>query len=254
MKYVKRMTVFFTALLLMLCVQAIPAQAATSLVKLTAGKTYTAYDFTRDGRKDKFYYKSSNYQADVYINGKKAAQITAGKAVNPQLYYWKVDKTNTYVLVKGASTGGWWYDAYQYKSGKLKWVYSFSAGDLTDATLQKASGKYLYMKYSSQRYGTFSLRHGKGITVKFKYKTSNGKISLASRTGTIVSGQTFKALNSFTTSNACGKSNTKGTYVQKGKTVKVKGAYLDSSGRVWYKIYCGGKSGWFVDSDSKLLK
>lgn len=254
MKKVKKLVIVLMAALLMLCVQTVPAKAATTLAKLKAGKTYTGYDITRDGRKDRFLYKSSSYQATVYVNNKKVAAISGGKAVKPTLYYWKVSKKDTYILVQGASTGGFWYGAYQYKSGKLKKVYSFSASELTDSGLYKASGKYLYMKYYAHRYGTFSLRHSRGLAVRFKYQTSNGKISLASRSATITSGRNFKALNSFRTSSVRGQYNTKGVYVKKGAAVRLTQVYLDKSGKMWYKVYAGGKGGWFPEDGRAMLK
>lgn len=255
MKKIRKILMFMLMTILTLSIMSVSAEAAT-LKKYTAGKTYKNSDFTGDGKADKFCYKNlGNNQVRIYINGKNKGTYSLGKAAKATVYRWRVNNSNNYLIIQGASTGGTWYDVYRCTKSKLVYAYSFDGKhNLTNEKLYKISGTSLYVKTSSGKWGTFSGRNGsKGLTVRFQYKTKSGKISLASRYGTVIGEKTFKAGNSFTTSSGLGKTNTKGVYVKKGATVKLLKAYYGKKGAMWYKVSVNGKTGWFEDSDSKML-
>ena len=76
-KFLAKLCIF---LFMMLCATFVFAngnvkdvQAASQMVKLKEGVNYTKYDYTRDGKKDRFKYvndRSSGNNYKIYINGK----------------------------------------------------------------------------------------------------------------------------------------------------------------------------------------
>ena len=202
MKKIRKILMFKLMTILTLSIMSVSAEAAT-LKKYTAGKTYKNSDFTGDGKADKFCYKNlGNNQVRIYINGKNKGTYSLGKAAKATVYRWRVNNSNNYLIIQGASTGGTWYDVYRCTKSKLVYAYSFDGKhNLTNEKLYKISGTSLYVK----------------------------------------------------TSSGLGKTNTKGVYVKKGATVKLLKAYYGKKGAMWYKVSVNGKTGWFEDSDSKML-
>ncbi len=120
-----------------MCFQSVHAANPTK-VKLTAtttGKTYTSYDVTGNGKKDKLYLKvgksGSKPKLIMKINGKTMINNTLGSDADYQNTFY----VTIYTLKNGKPfirvTRQWWawgnrFDKiYQYKSGKLISILNF---------------------------------------------------------------------------------------------------------------------------------
>ena len=228
-------------------------QAASRMVMLYGNKTYTQYDFTGDGRKNRFKCTADNERGYVrlYLNGSYKQRIFVAKGAN--LYWCGIDRKNVYLLAVCYQYGGHELKVYKYSSGRFKAVpgkdqlnkvFMFS-------NFSKIQGDTLYV-YSSQgsRNGG-SFRNASGmIEAETKFKLRNNKISCISWNSRIIGRRTFYAQNSFQTSASDRNLNIKnGPKVKAGQKVTLN--YVKLGGNTYvYQISVGGRKGWFKDSYS----
>ena len=69
----KFMTLLIASIMVIMAVPVTAQAANKNVIPLKSGKTYTSYDFTGDGKKDKFKYvtyRNGSEYAKIYINGK----------------------------------------------------------------------------------------------------------------------------------------------------------------------------------------
>lgn len=250
--------IIMTALICFM-VGVIPATAkASTLKQLSQNKTYTSYDFTRDGKADKFKYISdySTGYTKIYLGGKYKQQIFSAKG--SILYWCKFNKQNTFLLQDYACFGGHELCAYKYTDGKFKKIKTFTAAFFPYCGFQKVSGNTLYLTSSGKAFNTSSFMNmgGSGmLSCITKYKLSDGTFSLVSRRTVATGERTFYAKQAFKTSaseNNLSKKN--GPSVKKGQKVTLQRIYFMKDGNLAFKIKVGDKFGWFKDSSSIQLK
>ena len=97
-------------------------QAASRMVMLYGNKTYTQYDFTGDGRKNRFKCTADSERGYVrlYLNGSYKQRIFVAKGAN--LYWCGIDRKNVYLLAVCYQYGGHELKVYKYSSGRFKAV------------------------------------------------------------------------------------------------------------------------------------
>lgn len=259
----KRKQGIFVALFVCLMLFVLPTSAhAASLVQLKTGKTYTSYDVTRDGKKDKIKivqstsYASSGYtKMKVYVNGKN--RFTAEGCKDCPVYIFKSGSKSVILSSFVFGDGGNEFYAYNYSSGKFKKSKIGSSGFFFAQA--KKSGSYL--KIYSQPKGTWWLNSFKNyMTMPFKavntYKISNGKLTKVTTYPTISGKTTYYAKYAFTTGKTITTvSAKKGPTVKKGQKVTLKSAYYRTKDHYYYyKISVNGKTGWFKDSSAIQFK
>lgn len=266
----KKKILFLVALFVLLL--PVSANAANpKLVSLDSSKTYTKYDVTGNGTKDKFKYVvarsygSATGDTYLYLNGKKRNTIFTARGCNIKLV--SFDKKNVFLAVNYSQHGGWALDFYKYSGGKFKKIYSESSFfknssyiGYRDIRIRKMSGKTLYITqglrkgWDIQCVPTFK-KSSKIISWDMKYTVKSGKIVLASRTATVNGSPTFTALSTFKTAKSAPTSNYNSFTVKKGDKVKLTKIYFPSGGKTaWFKIKKGSKEAWFQSSSKRLLK
>lgn len=231
----------------------VTVQAASRMVALKADKTYTSYDFTRDGKKDRFKCTADSERGYVriYLNGKYKQRIFVGKGAD--IYWCKISTKDTYLLSTNYLYGGHELKAYMYSGGKFKStpgesnlnkVFSFM-------NFKKVQGNTLYVESSTGGYwrNPSSFKNvSDPITVQTQFTVKNNKITCKSWTSKVTGRKTFYAKNSFSTSKSMTKLGVKnGPRVKAGQKVTLNYVRLNRSTYL-YQISVNGKTGWFADS------
>lgn len=247
----------------------ISANAANpKLVNLKSSTTYTKYDVTGNGTKDKFKYTVSRDSGttSLYLNGTKRNTIFTARGSNIHLV--SFDNKNVFLAVESVPFGGIELDIYKYNKTNKKFskVYSDSSFykyckylNPNRISVSKMSGKTLYVNYEQSRdynlnrIPTFK-KTKKTFSWDMQYTVKLGKITLASRTATVKGTPTFTAGTTFKTATSAPTSKYNSFTVKKGDKVKLTKIYFPSNGKTWYKVKKGSKEGWFQDSSSRLLK
>lgn len=235
--------------------------ASAKLVKLLPSKTYTAYDITRDGKKDKIKYTTIAMSGNTkkvyfYVNGKKFLLGSGYRGVDIHCYSY--NKQNTFLFLRIFCAGGSSeITVYVYSGGKFKKIINTSQYTSYGATIvSKVSGNYVFVdSYIKWSYESFQCLKGKYQSApwRLKFKAENGTLKLVSKTYDIVgSPRIFYAKNSFSTSKSLSRINVKdGPTVKKGQKVTLdKVNMLTYKGKTVYRINVNGKTGWFVDGKS----
>ena len=126
MKTIKRSFLFCMLTCLMILVIPTTARAATaSLTTLKNNKTYSSYDVTRNGKKDKIkivqtksYATSGTTARKVYVNGKY--RFTAEGCKGCAIYVFRSGTKSVILSEFIYGDGGSDFYAYQYSGGKFK--------------------------------------------------------------------------------------------------------------------------------------
>ncbi len=255
-------------LLTLVCILSlpIPARAANpkKIIDLYPDETYTKYDFTGDGKNDKFKYAYNKKMTHIncYINGKLKSSIPF-EGHFPLVELCSLNKNTVFLLVQEATTSSREPSLYTYSSGKFKKSFSCSSfkkatpymyvqyidpGKLTSSSITMSFSTY--PNYSNSK--TFKKSNQK-LSWNVKYNVKNKKLSLSSRTY-LTSQKKFTALTTFKTSTTAPTSKYNSFTVKKGDKVTLLKMYCPAKGKQWYKIRKGSKEGWFQDSSSRLLK
>lgn len=245
----------------------VSANAANpKLVHFKSGTTYTKYDVTGNGTKDKFKYTMNRDSGNtsLYLNGTKRNTIFTARGGGIDLI--SFDSKNVFLAVESVPYGGICLDIYKYSNKKFSKVYSDSKFynnceylNPNRISVSKVSGKTLYVNYEQSRdYNLNRIPTFKKTTKTFswdvQYTVKSGKIVLASRTATVKGTPTFTAGTTFKTATSAPTSKYNSFTVKKGDKVKLTKIYFPSNGKAWYKVKKGSKEGWFQDSSSRLLK
>jgi hypothetical protein len=246
----------FIMLLIGLSFLAVPrtSYAATSLVELKPGKTYTSYDVTKDGKKDKIkIVQGASYASDgytsvkVYINGKK--KITAEGCKNCIIYLFKNGSKSVLLYQSYFGDGSSCFYGYKYKNGKFKETELGTSLFLSEVKKSKT-----YLKIYSEPKGTWWFSSFKNFSsMPFKvvdtYKISGGNLVKVNTYPGISGTKTYYAKYSFKTGKTIktiAKKN--GPSVKAGQKITLKNYYQTSDG-TYFKISVNGKTGWFEDSE-----
>ena len=254
MKIFQKLKICLAALIVFLTLFAFSTAvySAPKLVKLTAGKQYTAYDFTRNKKKDKFKYTIAG---KVTLNG-KSFKITANSCT---MYYYSYNTANTFLLVDSKNSVGNTIKIYRYASGKF-----VSAGEpvggFNYAKPEKVSGDLIYfttgpakaastLSFKKNTGGMFRYQETYYVNVKkhlIARKSNYGQITAAKYY--YYSGPTVKLSSSAKTYNQDGG---KLTYGQKVRLHRVYFQYtgIDASkGTKIYEIEFNGKKRWIKEN------
>ena len=259
MKTIKRSFLFCMLTCLMILVIPTTARAATaSLTTLKNNKTYSSYDVTRDGKKDKIkivqtksYATSGTTARKVYVNGKY--RFTAEGCKGCTIYVFRSGTKSVILSEFIYGDGGSDFYAYQYSGGKFK---KKTLGPNTlFYTEAKRSGSYLKL-VSVPKHTGWMLSFSNYAPVPFEvvdtYKMSNGLLVKTSTYASVTGKTSYYAKSTFTTGKtpaSVGQKN--GPTVKAGSKVTLKSFYYRKSDHCYYyKISVGGKTGWFKDSAS----
>lgn len=258
-KFLAKLCIF---LFMMLCATFVFAkgdvkdvQAASQMVKLKEGVTYTKYDFTRDGKKDRFKYvndRSSGNNYKIYINGKYKKKLSGENGI--ALYWCRIDRKNTYLLSEKSVSAFHSLTVYMYSGGNFKAVKGTGLLDrnsLRCMRFSKIQGDTLYVSSEQKIARESSFKNASGsIKTVTKFKLRNNKISCLTPVAKITGRRTFYAKTSFQTSANSGKLNVKnGPKVKAGQKVTLNYIKFDGFDYI-YQISVGGRKGWFKDSYS----
>ena len=259
MKTIKRSFLFCMLTCLMILVIPTTARAATaSLTTLKNNNTYSSYDVTRDGKKDKIkivqtksYATSGTTARKVYVNGKY--RFTAEGCKGCTIYVFRSGTKSVILSEFIYGDGGSDFYAYQYSGGKFK---KKTLGPNTlFYTEAKRSGSYLKL-VSVPKHTGWMLSFSNYAPVPFEvvdtYKMSNGLLVKTSTYASVTGKTSYYAKSTFTTGKtpaSVGQKN--GPTVKAGSKVTLKSFYYRKSDHCYYyKISVGGKTGWFKDSAS----
>ena len=241
--------------LLIIDSKVVTVQAASQMVVLKADKTYTNYDFTRDGKRDRFKCTADSERgyARIYLNGKFKQRIFIGKGAD--IYWCKISTKDTYLLTTNYLYGGHDLKAYMYSGGKFKStpgeknlnkVFSFS-------NFKKVKKNTLYVESSTGGYwrNPYSFKNvGDSLTVETQFTVKNNKITCKSWTSRVTGRKIFYAKNSFSTSKSMSNLNVKnGPRVKAGQKVTLNYIRLNRTTYL-YQISVNGQKGWFADSEN----
>ncbi len=243
-------------------VVSLPTKAATTLKKMANGTTYTSYDVTRDGKKDKIkavrtktYAKDWETEVKVYVNGKH--RFTASAIKGADLYIFTSGSRSTIICGWTAGDGGKGYTAYEYKNGK------FATKDIEPyntfySSIKVANGKLQII--GQPKFGGWFHSFSNFTDLPFKlvksYKMSNGLLKETWAYASIASRKTIYAKSTFTTGKTYSSISKKdGVKVTKGSKVTITAYYHNSKTYAdYFKISVNGKTGWFKDSSSIQFK
>lgn len=261
--------ILILALLLIFLLPISVDAANPKLVRLNHNTTYTKYDVTGNGTKDKFKYVvngSSGYgYTCLYLNGTKRNTMMTAKGGNIALV--SFDSKNVFLAIEHVPYGGHELNIYKYSNKKFANVYSDSKFynnckylSPSQLSVSKVSGKTLYVNckvtkaFHLNQIPTFK-KTKKIFSWDMPYTVKSGKIVLASRTAIVKGTPTFTAGTTFKTATSAPTGKYKSFTIKKGDKVKLMKIYFPSGGKkVWYKVKKGSKQGWFQDSSSRLLK
>lgn len=259
MKTMKRSVLLCMLTCLMFLVVPTSARAASaSLTTLKNGTTYSSYDVTRDGKKDKIkivqtkrYPASASTERKVYVNGKY--RFTAYGCKGCIIYLFRSGTKSVIISEYIFGDGGRAFFTYPYSGGKFK---DKAIGPNTlFRTTAKRSGSYLKLT-SEPKHPGWTLSFSNYTEMPFKvvdtYKMSNGLLAKTSTYASVTGKTSYYAKSTFTTGKtpaSVGKKD--GPKVRAGKKITLKSFYYRKSDRsYYYKISVGGKTGWFKDSRS----
>lgn len=98
----------------------------TTFEQLEPNKTYSSYDFNRDGKKDEFRYEMDNKNGEVYVylnNTKSTVPVALGAGI----FYYRYSKSNEFLLVNKKLIGGVGIEVYSFINDKADWRQSLSS-------------------------------------------------------------------------------------------------------------------------------
>lgn len=257
MKMMKKLLIFFSLLMCFGIFQANDVKAAPGIVKLTAGKTYTKYDVTGNGRKDKIIIQKEKKQDMVYrrlsvtVNGSKQ-QLKAKDShfydVDAKLISLKNGKKFLYLYAGAEDGDGYVCGIYRYVSGKWKEVVDIASvfknyGMHLNGNIASVSGNNIKVRFYVMSWSTGP------STIDYTYTYKNGTLKRTGSYGTYkaiyVKGKntrTFyaaKSLPVYQKANGAKKIFT----VKKGGKVKIVKCAL-TNGKMYIQIKYGRKTGW----------
>ena len=259
MKTIKRSFLLCMLTCLMILVIPTTARAASaSLVTLKNGKTYSSYDITRDGKKDKikiiqtrWYRAPYSTERQVYVNGKYGFTVCGIKGC--PIYLFRSGSKSVIVSEYICGDNGRFFFTYPYSGGKFR---KKEIGPNTlFYTTAKRSGSYLQL-ISRPKHSGWMLSFHNYMEVPFKvidtYKISNGLLVKTSTYASITGKTSYYAKSTFSTGKTpASVARKNGPKVKAGKKVILKNFYYRKSDRsYYYKISVGGKTGWFKDSEA----
>ena len=250
------------------CKITIKKKAQGALVELKDNKTYLSYDFTRDGKEDKFwytYYKEEPINLrvyNIYVNDKIALSVNTYRAM--QFYFYQLSNKKTYLIVSNHYAGGGnSLTFYYYKSGKFVEIggNEFAPGfSFYSDYVSKAQKNLLYVKSSLKFWNEYfsksllGIGHF-GIELEVPYKVSDSKIQRASNYIKCLGNRRFQALDNFYTSKSLSNISKKdGPSVSANKIVTLEQICWISDTKKAFLISLDGKRGWFLDSPNARIK
>lgn len=231
----------------------------SKMYELEEDVAYYDYDVTGDGIPDEFFYvyEPTFEEGWLYVNGYCKGTVYMGRGGS--IYLCSYTSSQVYLINQFGQLGGNGLEAYRYIDGEFRTVNDcdyFGNRTFEISSPWKVYDEWLYVK--SQVYRTWHLetfnQAEKPPVVNSRFKLKDGKYILAARTLTVVENTTYKAVNSFTTSTSRTSIDHRGPKVSKGQKVIVKKIYLPADyGAPYYQVSVNGKTGWFKDSQNRLL-
>ena len=251
--------------LLMMMLLSVPVHAKTKLKRLKPNKNYKTYDFTGDGKADRFFFNTKS--GKVRLNGKYHSLSAAIKAAGSKvvLHYYSLNKKDTFLLV-----------TYPYKSGQRVIGYRYSGGKFKVASEPLRSCKYARVGgLSGNKLKIISRIADETDTLSFQYVKSfkqleftelfkvnkKHKIVRASKYASFVKQKDYiyGSRNPLHLSTSAVKWNRKGPMLEYGQKVRLGRVYFSYSGndaytgKRFYEVRANGKKGWVKESSAALF-
>ena len=242
---------------------AVSVSAAAKLVLLKNEKTYTSYDVTGNGKKDKLRYSAK--LGRIYVNG-KAQKLFAG-VTDPgrvRVFYYSLNRSNTFILVEYAkSTATKISNGYRYSGGKFKKACE-PMGAYTSCRIGRLSGNNLIL-YTSPSSGAATLSFT-GISGKpfeyeetYKINTTKHTVVRASNYAKLRSAKSYYFITkkSIKLSSSGKTLNTSGPTLEYGQKVSLGRVFFSytgvdaKSGTKIYELKFGGKTGWMKETSGR---
>ena len=239
--------------------------AAAKLVLLKNGKTYTSYDVTGDGKKDKLSYNAA--KGTVSVNGKSQKLFTGvSPASKVRVFYYSINRSNTFILTEYAKSSVCKVsNGYRYSGGRFKKACE-PMGAFNSCRIGRLSGTNLIL-YTSPTSGAalkgFSNVSGKPFEYEETYKVNTTKhmIVRASNYGKLRAARTYYSGTNKTVklSTKPKPVNTAGPALAYGQKVSLGRVFFDytgtdaKTGHKVYEIKFDGKTGWLKDTSGVQL-
>ena len=261
MKMMKKLLIFFSLLMCLGIFQINDVEAAPGIVKLTAGKTYTNYDVTGNGKKDKIIIRKEKKQDIIYrglsitVNGKKQqlkAKDSHFYGVDAKLITLKNGRKFLYLYADSENGDGYVCGIYRYVSGKWKEVVDIAGvfknyGMHLNGNIASVSGNNIKIRFYVMAWSTGP------STIEYTYTYKDGTLKRTSSYGAYKAiysygknTRTFyaaKSLPAYQNANGAKKIFT----VKKNGKVKIVKCAL-TNGKMYIQIKYGNKTGWIKAS------
>ena len=268
MKTKKHLSLVLSAVILcmfLLSFPAIPAECATSrgITTLKPNVAYTSYDFTGDGKKDRFKYKQSGKNDGYYknieitVNGKVAFRLTDRYGFyrsTVKLLTLSNGKKFLFVNTQGDNGDGRVKAVLQYKNGKYTKAVDFLSllrnhGTHNDVAVSSVKGSSVVFKVYLMSFATGTTDY----TMQFDYKSGTLKQNIyAAKVAAIYTmggnpTRTMyvnKTINAYTNMNA----SQRAFVLHRGDKVTIDQCRIASS-RMLLRVRRGSRYGWIIAAD-----
>ncbi len=241
----------------------VTAQAAARLVLLKNEKTYTSYDVTGNGAKDKVRYSAK--LGRIYVNGKAQKLFTGvSDPARVRVFYYSLNRSNTFILVEYAKSAAVKISSgYRYSGGRFKKACE-PMGAYTSCRIGRLSGNNLIL-YTSPSSGAATLSFT-GISGKpfeyeetYKINTTKHTVVRASNYAKLRSAKSYyyatnKNIKLSTSAKTLNTSGPTLEYGQKVSLGRVFFSYTGSDAKSGTKIYelkFAGKTGWMKETSGR---
>lgn len=230
------------------------AGGSTQDVYNSAGKTWTRYDITGDGKKDriKVVRKKSQYDgcwngADIYVNNTKACAINKA-FMDMSIRIITLSNGKPFLCLRGGTDNdiSVFHGLYQYRNGKIVQVVNF----INETYGRPVNEAKIYLSGNTVRVRTEAMSYSLGYcTTEFTYKYQKGTLLRTSNYGKYIK---LNAANKRTGLFAAAKniqayttptSGSKAFVIRKNTGVKILNFWI-AGNKMYIRVKNGSKTGW----------
>lgn len=218
------------------------------------GKTWTRYDITGDGKKDriKVVRKKSQYDgcwngADIYVNNTKACAINKA-FMDMSIRIITLSNGKPFLCLRGGTDNdiSVFHGLYQYRNGKIVQVVNF----INETYGRPVNEAKIYLSGNTVRVRTEAMSYSLGYcTTEFTYKYQKGTLLRTSNYGKYIklnaankrTGLFAAAMNiqAYTTPT----SGSKAFVIRKNTGVKILNFWI-AGNKMYIRVKNGSKTGW----------
>lgn len=233
----------------------LPVQAAAPrMYTIQPGKTWTKYDITGDGKKDKIKVvrKKSQYDgcwngADIYVNNTKVCAINKS-FMDMSIRIITLSNGKPFLCLRGGTDNdiSVFHGLYQYRNGKIVQVVNF----INETYGRPVNEAKIYLSGNTVRVRTEAMSYSLGYcTTEFTYKYQKGTLLRTSNYGKYIK---LNAANKRTGLFAAAKniqayttptSGSKAFVIRKNTGVKILNFWI-AGNKMYIRVKNGSKTGW----------